>query len=79
MNRTERCQWCGMPLFSGDCYKIEKDGWYCHNVDWVVLGGTCWEQRICADFPEFLEWLEYGFECFGCVVTEEGECTCLEG
>ena len=77
MFRLDNCQWCALPL-SADGYKIEEDGWYCHNPDWVVSGGTCWEQRVVelCGVSEFKEWLEYGFECSGCVVTEEGECTC---
>lgn len=69
------CDWCGGELLE-DCYRVESDGWYCHNSDWVVYGGTCWEQRVVVDFPECVEWLEYGFECDGCEVDSEGECTC---
>ena len=73
------CGWCAMPLFAAGSYEIEEDGeWYCHNPDWVVAGGTCWEQRVVelCGVVEFSEWLEYGFECDGCEVDENGECTC---
>lgn len=49
---------------------------YCHNPDWVIPGGTCWEKRVLEDFPECEEWLYYGFECEGCTPDEWGECTC---
>lgn len=76
---SEYCQWCGEELYLESSFKVEPEGWYCHNSDWVIDGGTCWEQRVCVDFPEFEEWLEYGFECSGCEVDENGECTCTSG
>lgn len=67
-----------MPLFAAGSYEVEDGIWYCHNPDWVVQGGTCWEQRVVelCKVSEFSEWLEYGFECDGCEVDENGECTC---
>lgn len=80
---TTICGLCGEEL-DWNSFKIEEweeDGYlhsvyYCHNVDWVIPGGTCWEQRVVEDFPEFEEWLYYGFECDGCEPDEWGECTC---
>lgn len=77
MENSEVCQWCAMPLFAEGSYEIEEEGWFCHNPDWVVQGGTCWEQKVCEDEEEMEEWLEYGFECDGCEPDSEGECTCL--
>lgn len=74
--KLESCKWCGEELDFEASFKVEPEGWYCHNTDWVFFGGTCWEQKVCEDSEEMLEWLEYGFECSGCIVTEEGECTC---
>lgn len=73
---SARCDWCD-EMTHGEFYKIEEDKIYCHNPDWVIPEGTCWEQRVCWDFPEFIPWLEWGFECAGCEPTEEGECTCV--
>lgn len=69
------CDWCNEETW-GEYYKQEEDKIYCHNSDWCIPEGSCWEQRVCVDFPEFEEWLQYGFTCDGCTPDEEGECTC---
>lgn len=55
---------------------VTHSTYYCHNPDWIIYGGTCWEQRVIEDLPECEEWLYYGFECDGCIPDEWGECTC---
>jgi hypothetical protein len=76
VNRS--CSWCFEEV-GEDCFKVEEDCVYCHNVDWVVAGGTCWERRVVQDVVEMEEWLWYGFECSGCEVDDSGECTCTSG
>lgn len=69
------CQLCLEELSDGNWSEI--DGWlYCHNQDWVIPGGTCWEQRAVQDFMEWEPLLWYGFDCSGCEVDSDGECTC---
>lgn len=76
ISRSARCDLCYEEMW-GECYKQEDDKWYCHNPDWIIEEGTCWEQRVCEDFPEFVEWLAWGFECAGCEGDENGECICV--
>lgn len=59
-------------------YEVKEDhSVYCHNNDWVIPGGTCWEKRAVEDFPEWEPLLWWGFECDGCRGDPEtGECVC---
>lgn len=54
----------------------EEDIFYCHNEEWDIEGGTCWQKRVVIDFPEMEPWLWYGFGCAGCEGDENGECCC---
>lgn len=79
------CGLCYDQLEPGFCNEVEGDDgpdmpsvWYCHHEDWDIPGGTCWQKRVCEDFPEMEPWLYYGFECAGCEGDEEtGDCICI--
>ncbi len=74
---SNRCGACGEIVDSDNWNEIKEDcAIYCHNVDWSIPGGSCWEQRVIEDFPECKELLHYGFNCDGCQVDSNGECTC---
>lgn len=71
-------------MFCGLCGdELESENWndidgvpYCHNSDWTIYEGTCWEQVIVAGTP-MEEWLTLCWECDGCEPDESGECTCV--
>lgn len=80
VSKSARCELC-YEIIDGDNWnEIEEDySVYCHNVEWSIPGGTCFEKRVCEDFPECKEWLYYGFTCDGCEVDQFGECICTSG
>lgn len=76
VSRSARCEMC-YELVGDNGYEVWEDySVYCHNPDWCIPGGTCWEKRICEDVPEMKPWLWLLFECEGCQPDEFGECSC---
>lgn len=74
--KSARCELC-FEIIDENAFEIWEDrSVYCHNPDWVIPGGTCWEKRVVEDIPEMEPWLWLAFECDGCEPDENGECTC---
>lgn len=80
VSKNARCEMCFEIVDENACEIWEDYSFYCHNNDWSIPGGTCFEKRIVEDVPEMEPWLWLGFECDGdCIITEEGECSCTNG
>lgn len=77
VSKNARCELCFEIVDENSCEIWEDRSVYCHNPDWIIPGGTCWEKRVVEDAPEMEPWLWYGFDCDGCELDPDTqECTC---